>query len=57
MKHCPHCGGALPLETTETSPAVRAFRSATEKLPRKSPSGEYRLDLIDSDPPSKDPSK
>jgi hypothetical protein len=54
MIRCPHCGGELP-PSTPTSPAARAFRTSVEKLPKKTPSGEYRLDLVDSDPPSKEP--
>lgn len=51
-QRCPHCGGALP--DKPTAPAVRAFRTSVEKLPKKTPSGEYRFELEanpDSEPP------
>ncbi len=55
---CPHCGGSL-LEkrdrSTTGAEAVASFRRATELakgLPTKrTGSGEFRLDLLDSDHP------
>jgi len=50
--HCPCCGQLLPPGVKLEAPAAaRVFRQSVEKLPRKSPSGEYHFDL-ERDPES-----